>query len=65
MAQQGEAKAIIPKPIAYHYSFEKNVKDYLPSLSGDDIEKLDLFANKNSKYLLYKFKDWVESLQGA
>ena len=65
LAQQDETKAIIPKRIAYHYSFEKYIKNYLPSFSVDDIEKFDLFANKNSKYLLYKFNDWIESLQGA
>ena len=65
MVQQDETKAITPKCIAYHYSFEKHIKNYLPSFSVDDIEKFDLYANKNSKYLLYKFNDWIESLQGA
>ena len=65
MAQQLEAKALIPKRIAYHYSFEKYIKNYLPFFSVDDIEKFDHFSNKNSKYLLYKFNDWIESLQGA
>ena len=65
LAQQDETKAKIPKRIAYHYSFEKYIKNYLPSFSVDDIEKFDLFANKNSKYLLYKFNDWIESLQGT
>ena len=65
LAQQDETKAIIPKRIAYHYSFEKYIKNYLPSFSVDDIEKFDLCANKNSKYLLYKFNDWIESLRKA
>ena len=65
MAQQDETKAIIPKRIVYHYSFEKYIKNYLPYFSVDDIEKFDLFTNKNSKYLLYKFNDWIESLQEA
>ena len=65
MAQQDETKPIIPKRIACHYSFEKYIRNYLPSFSVDDIEKFDLYANKNSKYLLYKFNDWIESLQGA
>ena len=42
LAQQDETKAIIPKRIAYHYSFEKYIKNYLPSFSVDDIEKFDL-----------------------
>ena len=65
LAQQDETKAIIPKRIAYRYSFKKYIKNYLPSFSVDDIENFDLFANKNSKYLLYEFNDWIESLQGA
>ena len=40
LAQQDEMKAIIPKGIAYHYSFEKYIKNYLPSFSVDDIVKL-------------------------
>ena len=47
LAQQENTKAIIPKCIAYHYSFEKYIKNYLPSFSLDDVEKFDLYANKN------------------
>ena len=64
LPQQDETKAIIPKRIAYHYSFDKYIENYLPSFSVDDIEKLDLYANKNSKYVSYKFNDLIESLQG-
>ena len=46
LAQQDETKAIIPKRIAYHYSFEKYINNYLPSFSVDDIEIFDLFGNK-------------------
>ena len=62
MAQQGETKSIIPKRIFYHYSFEKYINKYLPSFSIDDAEKFDLFANKNLKYLFYKFNDKIEAL---
>ena len=65
LAQQDETKAIVPKRISYHCIFEKYTKNYLPSFSVDDVEKFDLYANKNSKYLLYKFNDWIESLEGA
>ena len=65
LAQQDDTKAIIPKCIAYHYRFKKCIKNYLPSLSIDDVEKFDIYANKNSEYLLYKFNDWIGSLQGA
>ena len=62
LAQQDETKKNIPKRIAYHHSFEKYVKSYLRSFSIEEAEKFDLDANKNSKYLLYKFNDWIESL---
>ena len=64
LAQQDKTKQIIPKKIAYHHSFQKYIKSYLPSFSIEEAEKFDLHANKNSKYLLYKFNDWIESLDG-
>ena len=33
------------------------MKNYLPSFSVDEIEKLAMLSNKNAKYLLYKFND--------
>ena len=33
------------------------MKNYLPSFSVDETEKLDMLSNKNAKYLLYKFND--------
>ena len=62
--RQNKTKAIIPKHVAYHYSFEKYVKNYLPS-SVDDVNKFHLYANRNSKYSLCKLNPWIESLQGA
>ena len=32
--------------------------------SIDDAEKYDFYSNKNAKYLLYKFNDWIESMEG-
>ena len=32
--------------------------------SIDDAEKHDFYSNKNAKYLLYKFNDWIESMEG-
>ena len=62
IAQQDETKAIIPKHISYDYSFEKYITKYLPSFSIGDPEKIDVFANKNCKYLFYKFNDQIEAL---
>ena len=65
IAQQDGTKAIIPKRISYHFSFEKFINKYLPLFSIDDAEEFDLFANKNSKYLFYKFNDQIKALGGG
>ena len=65
LAQQDETKAIIPKRITYYYSFQKYVKNYLPYFSVDDVKKFDLYENRSSEHLLYKFNDLIESLERA
>ena len=57
LAQQDKIKVITRKRIAYHYSFQKYVKNFLPSFFVDDVNNFDLCANRNSKYLLYKLND--------
>ena len=55
-------KTITPKRISYHYNFKRYMKQFLPAFSLEESEKYDLLTNKNSKYLLYKFNNWTESL---
>ena len=62
LPQQDESKQFIPKRISYHYSFEKYTRSYLPSVSLEEKDRLDLLSNKNVKYLLYKFNAWIESI---
>ena len=58
--QQNEDAAFIPKKFAYTNTFEKYINScFLPAFSIDDIEKYDLYANKNSKYLFYHFNNYV------
>ena len=38
------------------------MRKYLPSFSLEEIDRFDKLSHKNSKYLLYKFNDWIESL---
>ena len=64
LAQQDETKWVVPKRISYSYSFENHIQGYLPLFSIDDAEKHDFYSNKNAKYLLYKFNDWIESMEG-
>ena len=46
--------------MSYHNSFEKYTDSFLPSFSIDDVEKFDLFSNKNAKYLFYKFNAYIK-----
>ena len=64
LAQQDKTKSVCPKLISYSYSLEKHIQIYLPSFSIDDVEKYDLYSNKNAKYLFYQFSGWIESMEG-
>ena len=57
LAQQDGQTAPVPKKNSYRYSFEKCIQNFLPSFSIDDVEKFDLYSNKNAKYLFYRFND--------
>ena len=59
---QDESKQIIPKRISYRHSFERYKHKYLLSFLLEEIHKFDMLFNKNSKYLLYKFNYWIESM---
>ena len=59
--QQNEDAAFIPKKFAYRNTFEKYINSFLPTFSIDDVQKHDLYANKNSKYLFYRFNDYVKA----
>ena len=52
--QQNENAAFFPKKFANRNTFEKYMNSFLPAFSIDDVEKYDLYANKNSKYLIFK-----------
>ena len=62
LGQQDKSKQFVPKRISYHYSSERYMRNYFPSFSIDEIEKLNMLPNKNAKYLLCKLNDWIESL---
>lgn len=61
MTQQNEDAAFIPKNFVYRNTFEKYINSFLPAFSIDDVEKYDLYSNKNSKYLFYWFNDYVKA----
>ena len=60
--QQNEDGAFIPKKICLHKYVWKIHKQFifLPAFSIDDIEKSNLYANKNYKYLFYHFNDYIK-----
>ena len=62
--QQNEDAAFIPKKFAYRNSFEKYISSFLPAFSIDDIEKYDLYANRNSKYLFYRLNEYIKAYGG-
>ena len=61
LSQQNDEAAYIPKNISYKNSFEAYIGSFLQSFSIDDQEKFDLLAFKNSKYLFYRFNDFIKA----
>ena len=49
------------KKFSYRNSFEVYIGTFLQYFSIDDQEKFDLLAFKNSKYLLYRFNNFIKA----
>ena len=47
MNQQNENAAFVPKKFEYRNTFEKYMNSFLPAFLVGDVEKYDLYANKN------------------
>ena len=60
MSQQNNEAAYVPKKFSYSNTFEKYITNFLQMFSIDDPEKFDLLAFKNSKYLFYRFNEFVK-----
>ena len=60
LSQQNDEAAFVPKKFSYSNTFEKYITSFLQNFSIDDQEKFDLLAFKNSKYLFYRFNDFVK-----
>ena len=63
LAQQEETKTFIPKRISDHHNFERCIQQFLPAFSLEESDRFNLITRKNSKILLYKLNDWIESLR--
>ena len=64
IGQQNDQTAPVPKRFSYNHSFEHYLQNFLPSFSLDDIDKFDLYSNKNAKYLFYRFHDYIKMSGG-
>ena len=61
LAQQNGNAAFIPKIFSYRRSFESYVSQFLQAFPIEDLEKYDLLAHKNSKYLFHCFNDYIKA----
>ena len=61
LSQQNDEAAYVPKKFFYNNSFEKYITTFLKAFSIKDQEKFDFLAFKNSKYLFYRFNDFVKA----
>ena len=61
LSQQNDEAAYVPQRFSYNNTFEKYIISFLHNFSIDDQEKFDLLALKNSKYLFYRFNDFVKA----
>ena len=61
LSQQNDEAAYVPKTFSYRNSFEAYIGSFSRSFSIDDQEKFDLLAFKNSKYLFYRFNDFIKA----
>ena len=60
LSQQNDEAAYVPKKFSYRNSFEAYSSSFLQSFCIDDQEKFDLLAFKISKYLFYRFNDFIK-----
>ena len=64
LGQEDNQTAPVPKGCSYYHSFGKYIQNFLPSFLIDNVEKIDLYAHKNAKYLFYKFNDYIKRFGG-
>ena len=60
LSQQNDEATYVPKKFSYNNTFKRYIINFLQNFSIDDQEKFDLLAFKNSKYLFYRFNDFVK-----
>ena len=61
LSQKNDEAAYVPKKFSCRNSFEVYISTFLQDFSIDDQEKFDLLAFKNSKYLFYRFNNFIKA----
>ena len=61
LSQQDESKKIINVNLPYGGSFEGNLAKVLAGIESETDARLDTLSNKNLKYLLYRYNDFLIS----
>ena len=61
LSKYEDQTAPVPKKISYHHSFEKYIQNFLLPFSIDDVQKIDLYAHKNVKYLFCRFNGYIKT----
>ena len=60
--QQDQKKKIIKKKTSFSHTFKRYLHQFLQSFDVREIDKYDLYSNKNSKFLMYRFNSYLESI---
>ena len=61
IAEENDQAAFVPKKFSYRNGFEAYISQYLRAFSIDNVEKNDLYAHKDAKYLFYRFNEYVKA----
>ena len=60
LSQQNDEAAFVPKKFSYSKDFETDISTFLQDFPVEDLEKFDLLAFKNSKYLFCEFNVYIK-----
>ena len=60
LIQQDENTQIKNRKISYNQQFKNYLHQFLQSFDYDEIDKFDLYYDKNAKYLLHRFNSYLE-----
>ena len=59
LRQQDNTKKLIHETLTCKDSFSNYIRYFLDNIDTETVDKFDFFANKNLKYLLYMFNNYL------